>query len=131
MFKFANLVLVAILVLCLKVETSPIGNNAKLPKRVQTISEGTTLTGQQGNSFAQMMVTILDEDEHMQETPKSTAVKKRKLQPSMRGAALDSNFVTIETKKVNKVQERKAQIKKEKTVVKNIKKSQKSGNKYL
>lgn len=52
MFKFANLALVAILVLCLKVETSPIGNNAKLPKRVQTISEGTTLTGQQGNSFA-------------------------------------------------------------------------------
>ena len=131
MNKFANLVLVAILVLCLKVETAPIGSSRKLPEKVQAISEKSGLIGQKGNSFAQMMVTILDEDESTHETQRSSAVKKKQLQPSMRGAALDSNFVTIETKKVNKIKERKAKIMKAKTATKNIKKSQKSGNKYL
>ena len=137
MYKFANLALVVILVLCLNTSSAPI--DSKVPDKIQTI-EPTEIHAGRGHAYSNMMVQLISEDGEVQqihhEKTQSQSAKKKKghqqtLSPSIRGAVLDSNFVQVESKKTKNHMKRQPQPVPRKSQKHSMKKCQNSGNKYL
>lgn len=137
MYKFANLALVVILVLCLNTSSSPID----VPDKIQTI-EPTVIHAGRGNAYSNMMVQLISEDGEVQQIHHGRAQqasrKKRghqqTLSPSIRGVVLDSNFVQVESKKTKnhmKVRQPQPVPRKTQSQKHSMKKSQNNGNKYL
>lgn len=140
MYKFANLALIVMLVLCLNTSSAPI--DAKVPDKIQTI-EPTVIHAGRGHAYSNMMVQLISEDGEVQpihhgKTQQQPARKKKGhqqiLSPSIRGAVLDSNFVQVESKKTKnnmKVKQPQPVPRKSQTQKQSMKKSQNNGNKYL
>ena len=72
MYKFANLALVVILVLCLNTSSAPI--DSKVPDKIQTI-EPTEIHAGRGHAYSNMMVQLISEDGEVQYTRDGSFVK--------------------------------------------------------
>lgn len=133
MYKFANIALIAILVICLNTTFSQ--KSEKKSEKVDIIQEVKVLPPSKGTYHQNMLIQKVAFEEGSQVQSKKTQTRKKIEQKNtglIRGVVLETNFAQIKKDHERKVHIHKnPQDQPKRQSSRSIKKSQNSSNRYL